>query len=171
MQRLSLHILIGLSWTMKIQPSGNSKGLTFGQAADPLQTDQMPNWGAKRARTARYEVVEVIPTSSVHEQNNLCNICRPECSHWVSLSKSKRKLEIKKWYLKNKTKEQRSAYDSRQKMLKKEWYANLTKLQKKGIRERALFHRKERLNRMKPEQRKAFWKKNREYSSTKKIPK
>ena len=120
------------------------------------------NWGAKKARTIRYEVVE-----AKKDQSEKCFICRPGCVHWNLLSRSKRKSEGTRWIRSKQTAEQKRIYLARHKLLKQQRYANLTIKQKKERQARTSALRRIQVNKMTAEQKKAYWKKNREYTLNK----
>ncbi|PWN33633.1 uncharacterized protein FA14DRAFT_156321 [Meira miltonrushii] len=148
-EMLILHLIFLLSFLMLTKSEDDSSGsktdeTTAKKGISQVKEDAL-SWGAKKMRTARYEVseanaknVQLHPTGNPHEQSKRCDICRPHCPHWKSLSRSKRNTEGVRWHKKNQTKEQKIAYDARQRVIKKEWYANLTKVQKEEIRNRGV---------------------------------
>lgn len=147
--------------------SNDSTSLKRDRSESPL------HWGAKRARTARYEIIDVNDENSrqIHSNSkseSKCDICRPGCAHWKSLTPSKRTTESVKWHVKNLTKEEKEVYKKQQKEIKRKWYSRLTEEQKEERRQRAVLTRRIRVNKMTREQKREFWKKNREYSKDKK---
>jgi hypothetical protein len=114
-----------------------------------LSEEHIPLWGAKKARTVRYEVsnAEVKPTR--------CDICRPNCPHWVLLGRKKRNVESAKWYLKNKTKEEMLIYRKNHGIHTRKWYSKLSKESKEKINQRSKESRKNLAAEMTPEERMA----------------
>jgi hypothetical protein len=132
------------------------------KAMDSLSHFRTASWGAKRARTERYEVqISNIESSHVDvNPDKPCKICRPNCPHWNSLSKKERNNESVKWYMKNLTKEEKSVYRKKLNASRRQWYSTLSKEHKGKIISRISDIRRIRRDNLTTEERKEFYQKD-----------
>lgn len=133
------------------------------KAIDSSSQVRNASWGAKRARTERYEVqIPNIESSHAYVNPKPCEICRPNCPHWNSLSKKERNNESVKWYMKNLTKEEKLVYRKKHNASRRQWYSTLSKEHKGKIISRISDIRRNRRNNLTAEGRVESYQKDRQ---------
>lgn len=163
---LRLYFLVSLIHLDIVRPKRESSESESTRRVSLKADGQSPigNWGAKKARTARYEVLssdaEPSQTSvnsgkGPHNQSKSCDICRPNCSHWKSLSRPKRNRESMRWHLKNQTEEQRVEKRKHLNATKRQWYLNLSKERKVEMLKKSNDLRVKRFNKLNDEEKQA----------------
>ena len=148
-------ICSGVEWEGKVSDQQSQ--------TEEAQRDSILVWGHKKARTARYEVPfqEAIEEVESSKSEAKCKICRSNCPHWSSLDKREKNKAYVMFYRKKQNKEQRQIRLANQSRFQRKYYANLSQVEKDKRKKAAVQNRREKIANMTPEQRKAFYRKNR----------